>query len=305
MDYSLGNIKIDKNSAPEFLQSRLLLYCAVGLLVLKILAVALFVNFPPNIFFADITKTALVDFVNQARRDSGLQILTENNQLDQAARLKAEDMVQKQYFSHISPQGISPWYWLRTIGYNYKYAGENLAIGFFDSKEVYEAWLDSPSHKANLLNSNYKEIGTAVLNGFGQNNTVVVVQLFGAPKNSAPAPINSVEDEKETEAAIAPENEILVPEDGEQVLSQSVESSASVEKPQNTFTLYNYGELLQSIVYGFLLITIGALMLAIFFSIPVKKQLVLRSSLIIVLLSFAALLNREAMILIVPHQIII
>ena len=82
MDYSLGNIKIDKCFAPEFLQSRFLLYCAVGLLVLKILTIAAYVNFPPNIFFADITKTLLVNLVNQARQDSGLQLLTENKKLN-------------------------------------------------------------------------------------------------------------------------------------------------------------------------------------------------------------------------------
>lgn len=294
MDYSLGNIKMDKNFLPEFLQSRFLLYCAVCLLVLKIFTIVAYVNIPSNIFFADITKTALVSFINQARQTSGLQPLTENQKLDQAAKLKAEDMVQKQYFSHTSPDGATPWHWLKVIGYNYKYAGENLAIGFFDSWEVYNAWLNSPSHKANLLNSNYKEIGTAVLNGFGQNNAVIVVQLFGSQQ-----PINNTAGEKKTETTVMPKNETPANAVGEKVLSQLIEPSVSLEKSQNT------ADLLQNIVYGFLLITIGALLFAIFLNIPAKRQLILRSALIIVLLSFAALLNREAMVLIIPHQIII
>ena len=120
--------------------------------------------------------------VNQTRQSVGLQPLAENSQLDRAAQLKAQNMVQDNYFDHTSPSGISPWYWFSQAGYNYKYAGENLAIGFFDSQEVYDAWLNSPSHKANILNPNYTEVGTAVLSGFGSNNTIVVVQEFGSPQ---------------------------------------------------------------------------------------------------------------------------
>ena len=93
------------------------------------------INIPQNIFFADITKSALENFVNQTRQSVGLQPLTENTALDQAAQIKAENMVQDNYFEHTSPSGITPWAWFVQAGYNYKYAGENLAIGFFDSKK--------------------------------------------------------------------------------------------------------------------------------------------------------------------------
>lgn len=286
MNYSLDYIKIDKDSPQKFLQSRFLLYCAICLLLLKVFTIAIYINFPSNIFFADITKSALVSFINQARQSSGLQPLVESQKLDQAAQLKAEDMVQKQYFSHTSPQGVSPWYWLKTIGYNYKYAGENLAVGFFDSKEVYNAWVNSPSHKANLLNSNYKEVGTAVLDGFGSNNTVVVVQFF-ASQQPVKAPSSPV---------------------GQQnaVLSQSIEPPV-IEEQLGNFTLYNYGFVLQDIIFGFLLLVTGALVFAVLFDSAVinKKQFVFRALLIVVLLSFGALLNKDAIILSIPHQIII
>lgn len=303
MNYLLDYIKIDKDSPQKFLQSRFLLYCAICLLLLKVFTIAIYINFPSNIFFADITKSALVSFINQARQSSGLQPLVENQKLDQAARLKAEDMVQKQYFSHTSPQGVSPWYWFKTIGYNYKYAGENLAVGFFDSEEVYDAWVNSPSHKANLLNLNYREVGTAVLDGFGSNNTVVVVQFFGQQK------INTETGPKNTAAA----NNV-----GEKVLSQSIESPVITEEQRGNsadnfysrflnFTLYNYGPALQDIIFGFLLLVIGVLLFAILFDSAVinKKQFVLRALLIVALLSFGALLNKEAIILSIPHQIII
>ena len=164
----------------RFLQSNILLYFVVLLLALKIVATLISINFPQNIFFADVTKSALENFTNQTRQSDGLKTLTENQKLDQAAELKAENMVQDKYFDHTSPTGVTPWFWFLKAGYNYKYAGENLAIGFYDSKEVYDAWLNSPSHKTNITNPNYTEVGTAVLSGFGQNNTIVVVQEFGS-----------------------------------------------------------------------------------------------------------------------------
>ena len=118
------------NYKSRFLQSNILLYCVVLLLALKIVTILVSINFPQNIFFADITKSALENFVNQTRQSAGLQPLSENEKLDQAAQLKAENMVQDQYFNHTSPSGVTPWFWFLQAGYNYKYAGENLAIGF-------------------------------------------------------------------------------------------------------------------------------------------------------------------------------
>lgn len=276
----------------KFLQSKILLYSIIFLLVLKIFTVVIFVNFPQNIFFADITRIALINLVNQGRQEAGLQPLIENEKLDSAAKLKAEDMVQKEYFSHQSPEGTNPWYWFKAAGYNYKYAGENLAIGFFDSQDVYWAWLNSPSHKDNLLNSKYKEMGIAVLSGFGPNNAIVVVQLFGspaiAPAPAAPAPVPLLQNQPESIS------------EGSEALSQYKENI-----PLYSYN-YNYDKFLQYAIYGFLtLITI-----ALFFYLLAKrdgydKGLIFRSLAIIVILSFAALLNKEAIFLIFPRQIII
>jgi hypothetical protein len=304
-----------KNSIEHFLQNRILLYCVVLLLVLKIVTVLVFINFPQNIFFADITKLALETFANQTRQSLGLEPLIENQKLNEAAQLKAEDMVQNQYFSHTSPTGVSPWFWFSKAGYNYKYAGENLAIGFFDSEEVYNAWLNSPSHKANLINPNYKEVGTAVLNGYGQNNTIVVVQLFGKLQ-----PVKSVAKNDNTVKPAVKESDEPVPVVGteEKVLSQSTESKTVFEELKNgvkndfysrflNFVLYNFNELLQNIIYGVSLVAIGILLAIIFFSSDIlfKKEFVFRSIVIIILLSAAALLNKEMIILIIPHQVII
>ena len=121
--------------------------------------------------------------MNDERGDLKLVALKENALLNKAAFLKATDMMEKDYFSHTSPQGITPWYWFKKVGYDYKSAGENLGIGFVDSKELHEAWNNSPSHKANLVNANYREVGISFLEGNFQGGiTTIVVQMFGTPR---------------------------------------------------------------------------------------------------------------------------
>ena len=152
-----------------------LIWC--GLIYFQILG-----NF--NLFSANITKTALIDLTNQERQKFNLAALNENPLLDRAAYLKALDMVKNGYFDHNSPGGTKPWYWFDQSGYDYKYAGENLAIGFTDSGAVNNAWIASPTHRANILNRNYREIGIAILNTYFQGSpAVIVVQLFGDKQN--------------------------------------------------------------------------------------------------------------------------
>ncbi|MEI7424501.1 MAG: CAP domain-containing protein [Candidatus Staskawiczbacteria bacterium] len=172
----------ENNFKSKILQSKFLLYCVVLVMTLRIVMSLVSINTPQNLFFADITKSTLENFINQTRQSVGLGPLTKNLKLEQAAQLKAENMVQNNYFNHTSPTGVTPWFWFLKAGYSYKFAGENLAIGFYDSQEVYNAWLNSPSHKANIVNPNYTEVGTAILTGFGENNSIVVVQEFASPK---------------------------------------------------------------------------------------------------------------------------
>jgi hypothetical protein len=323
VEYIFGKIKLlivpseNNNYKSRFLQSNILLYCVVLLLILKIFAVLISINLPQNIFFADITKSSLENFVNQTRQSLGLEPLSENQKLDQAAELKAENMVQNQYFNHTSPSGVTPWFWFLKAGYNYKYAGENLAIGFYDSKEVYDAWLNSPSHKTNITNPNYTEVGTAVLSGFGQNNTIVVVQEFGSQLPVKPVVVKNNNLKSTAATAENPEPSLTNGANGK-VLSQTTEAQNSIESPTSNSTnntsskllnyvLYNYEVILQDIIYGISLVVIGILLTLIFFNfnISFKKQLIFRTVLIVVLLSVATLLNKELIISFIPHQILI
>jgi hypothetical protein len=99
-------------------------------------------------------------------------------------------MAKNSYFAHVSPSGLNSWYWFKQAGYSFSYAGENLAVDFTDSDAVNQAWLDSPTHRANILNGHYTEIGIATAEGtFEGHPTTFVVQMFGRP--AAPAPITA------------------------------------------------------------------------------------------------------------------
>jgi uncharacterized protein YkwD len=140
----------------------------------------------------------VVELTNEERVDNQSAPLRRNDTLDRAAQLKAEHMAKHEYFSHFSPDGVSPWHWFREAGYVYAHAGENLAVHFTDSAEVVEAWMDSPSHRQNIVDSRYTEIGVGTAKGtFDGYDTVYVVQLFGAPAVapvSAPTPEATVAD---------------------------------------------------------------------------------------------------------------
>ncbi len=154
-----------------------------------------------------ILPAVVIKETNQARAAEHLSPVVRNPVLDAAATLKAEHMAKNGYFSHYSPEGVSPWHWFKEVGYTYAFAGENLAVHFTDSHEVVEAWLDSPSHRANIVNSQYQEIGIGTAKGtFEGYDTVFVVQLFGAPAK-VPTPVLAENDAlgtNEVAVAIAP-----------------------------------------------------------------------------------------------------
>lgn len=129
-----------------------------------------------------ILPAVVVDLTNQNRAAASLPSLNRNPLLDQAAQYKAEHMAKLEYFSHYSPDGTSPWYWFETVGYTFAHAGENLAIHFNDSRALVEAWMNSPTHRDNIVAPQYTEIGIGTARGrFEGFDTVYVVQLFGTP----------------------------------------------------------------------------------------------------------------------------
>lgn len=132
---------------------------------------------------AAIVTAVLVNITNTDRAKESLSPLTVNPQLVAIAQMKANDMAEKGYFAHTSPEGVEPWHWFREGEYAYQYAGENLAVNFADSEEVSAAWMASPTHRENILDGRFTEIGIATAQGNYQGRTTTfVVQMFGTPR---------------------------------------------------------------------------------------------------------------------------
>ncbi len=172
---------------------------------------------------AAVISAVLVNLANGDRAASDLSQLTVNPVLVKAAQAKANDMVAKGYFAHISPEGVDPWHWFKQAGYSFDYAGENLAVDFSDSGDVNTAWMNSPKHRENILDPHFTQIGIATAVGTYQGKTVTfVVQEFGTPAGtvagestrqqqiaSSVAPANPIEPAiatvaKKTPAQVAP-----------------------------------------------------------------------------------------------------
>ncbi|MFH2086011.1 MAG: CAP domain-containing protein [bacterium] len=132
-------------------------------------------------FTSSVTIDEVVRATNEQRISAGLKPLSYNERLADAARRKAANMFEENYWAHNSPSGKSPWVWFTDAGYNYVFAGENLAKDFGSTDRLMSAWMASTTHHDNIVNPKYSEIGIAVVPGTLQGQeTVLVVQLFGA-----------------------------------------------------------------------------------------------------------------------------
>jgi hypothetical protein len=143
--------------------------------------ILVFFAFSQIVLASEISKESIINLVNKSRIEKSVPSLAENQNLDNAAKDKLEDMIRNNYFAHTSPTGITPWFWFEKNGYDYKYAGENLALGFSSVEKEHQAWMDSPTHRKNILNPNYREIGVAVGEGIIDDSLVkIAVQSFGS-----------------------------------------------------------------------------------------------------------------------------
>lgn len=154
---------------------------------------------------ANIDQKKLIELTNIERQKKGLSQVTENEALDKAATLKAQNMFTENYWAHFAPSGKSPWDFILGSGYKFTFAGENLAKNFYNSEDVVVAWLASPSHRDNLLNPKYKDIGIAVVEGvLNGQKTTLIVQMFGTTEMLAAKPAIEVAGKE-----VAVPNEVL------------------------------------------------------------------------------------------------
>jgi uncharacterized protein YkwD len=130
-----------------------------------------------------INTANVIGFVNKERMERGMDVLTESELLDKVAQKKLEDMINNDYFAHISPEGIDPWQWFFDAGYDFAYAGENLATEYTDVIDQHNAWMNSPKHRKNILDERFTHTGVAVgkkvVNG---KEVIITVQVFATPQ---------------------------------------------------------------------------------------------------------------------------
>lgn len=131
-------------------------------------------------YATNVSSQEVIADINSQRTKNKVSTLKVDSQLSTAAGLKADDMFKKGYWAHNSPDGTQPWKWFEAAGYKYQLAGENLAKDFRTSNGVTAAWLDSETHRKNMLNPDFNNIGLAVVNGtLNGQETTLVVAMFG------------------------------------------------------------------------------------------------------------------------------
>jgi len=135
-----------------------------------------------------LTQVGTFKWTNIQRANNGLAPLAENTKLNSAAARKVQDMFNRQYFEHVSPDGKNIGDLVESVGYEYITVGENLALGNYkDDQELVQAWMDSPGHRANILSTKFTEIGVAVGRGlFEGKQTWLAVQAFALPLSACP-----------------------------------------------------------------------------------------------------------------------
>jgi uncharacterized protein YkwD len=135
-------------------------------------------------YATSISASALLQETNIQRSQNGASALTLNSLLSSAAQAKANDMAARDYWSHTTPDGVQPWQFITNAGYSYSAAAENLAYGFDTSAYTVAGWMNSPGHRANLINTSYQEVGFGIANSAsyqGEGEQTIVVAMYAKP----------------------------------------------------------------------------------------------------------------------------
>jgi hypothetical protein len=255
----------DKKKKPCFVKARSMLLVFLVVVFIEFLFIA---NFFGRIslehFFASIVPDVLVEMTNIRRDEVDIAELRVDPLLTKAAQKKADDMASKGYFAHTSPEGITPWYWFDFVDYNYRYAGENLAVNFSEAYEVDEAWMKSPKHRDNIVNEKFEEVGIATAEGeYKGKEAIFVVQLFGTRMETISIPtedeelvevVEQIEDSEEERILGEEERkeETEEAEETEKAVEEEAEQSEEDEQPEKeeSFALIERTEETPSLVIG-------------------------------------------------------
>lgn len=202
----------ENNYRPMALRPKRLLFYGASALITKIIVFFVVVSFPlsawltPNILYEEGRK--IITLTNEIRNALDLNTLRENQQLNDAAMYKVQDMIINQYFAHTAPRGSRLSDWLKKTNYNYLFAGENLAIGFSGAQGVIDAWKKSPTHYANIIDPDFKDIGVGIMSGnYNNYDTVLIAQYFGSQRQENIAETVVIKTENTATSTTNPENQ--------------------------------------------------------------------------------------------------
>lgn len=187
-------------------------------------------------YATNVSQSGLLSATNKERLNKGAPALQPNSSLAAAAQAKANDMIARNYWSHNTPDGKEPWIFIDQTGYKYQKAGENLAYGFLTSDDTVTGWMNSQTHRDNLLDSNFTEVGFGFSNGENFNSNgeeTVVVAMYGKPQvlatinqpAPAPTPAPAVATKPDPSTQIV--TETIAP-------AAPIESNKLVEQPTTT-----------------------------------------------------------------------
>ncbi len=178
----------ENNYHPHALHhGRVLFYGFLGIAV-KMIVVVTALLLPAQAYVVPEVLVAqqerVIELTNEIRLREGVALLEYAEPLAESSWNKAVDMTELGYFEHINPEGKRLRDFLKEVGYQYSVAGENLAVGFSSPEAMVEAWVESPTHFANLIDPDFKDIGIGSSVGmYGDNVAVYVAQHFGQPSD--------------------------------------------------------------------------------------------------------------------------
>lgn len=232
--------RTSNNHRPKILHHQSLLFVISFLYLAGVLFSNIKQTYPTVLGIStNISIQELLSFTNQKRDEVEVSKVQISEELSKAAAEKAKDMFQNNYWAHNSPAGKTPWVFIEGAGYNYMFAGENLARGFTESKDVVEAWMNSKSHRENMLSSNYQDVGFAIQTGkLNGEETMLVVEMFGS----------------KTIPPVVAQKEIPIEQD---TLASAAEGQSSVQ----TFSLLNSFSLSKNLMFVILMVFISVFVL--------------------------------------------
>ncbi len=194
-------------------------------------------------YATNTSVNGLLQSTNNQRVANGQAALSLNSKLNSAAQAKANDMVARNYWSHNTPDGQEPWIFVDAAGYTYVKAGENLAYGFTDSNSTINGWMNSPSHRANMLDGDFIDVGFGFTNSPDFNNSgpqTVVVAMYGKPQalGASSEPAQPIAQASPTPQAPAPKPQPVAQAPRAEIPSEPaptpVETPPAEQKPTET-----------------------------------------------------------------------